>query len=186
MKRSFNNIEERLRHRNLPDVWWVATNGEVRDDNYSLAEVRKHFEGLPVAILNVEDSSQDNPDWTMISWENEQPAAGGTAANIDLSSITERMDALHAEISTMHKALGEVISFLNEMNLVQEAKNSIQDRLDHLEARERSIEETELVLIERLNRLEEDQVALDQRSDNVSEAEAEAEENEKAKIVNFG
>lgn len=180
MKRSFNNIAERQRHRNLPDVWWVAINGEVRDDNYTLAEVRKHFAGMPVAILNAEESNQENPDWTMVGWESEQAAQAGGAASVDLSSITERMDALHAEISVMHKALGEVVSFLNEMNMVQEAKDSIQDRLDQLEARERAIEKTEHVLIERLNQLEEDQTAMDQRTDDAAEAEV------KKNVVNFG
>lgn len=179
MKRSVNNILEWHKHKNLPDQWWVAISGEVRDDTYTLDSVIRHFRGMPVAVLNVEESGNENPEWIVVGWDAEREDKN-SLPNADISKIISRIDSLQDEVSTMHKALGEVVAFLNEMHVLQEAKHNIQERLDQLEAREQDIEKSELLLIERMNRLEEDQVALAQKTDNHKA------DTEKRKIVNFG
>jgi hypothetical protein len=155
-----------IESKKLPDQWWVAVNGDVREAYENLHTIGELLEENPneeVSVLHVSKSDNENAQWERVEAlkVNLKPRAASTDENrsetlhaIDylsesVATLVQRVESVQHDIQEVHqrldqmddqiKLIGELKSLFEEVIVMERLRGEFAKQQEFIEESERQL-----------------------------------------------
>lgn len=159
------------------DQWWVAVDGLVRDNIYTLKEIERDLKDKSkVAVLHTSKANSSNPIWLPVDWQ-EQPAneeSDEVLMQTMSSGYSRQIKELNEQVAELKAQMAEVLKFVKELHFVTKGKEKVQKMIAEVERRETYVEQSEAALLKRISKLEEREAILRQAQEDHAEDQEKA------------
>lgn len=162
---NIHNFKELIEKRSLQDLWWLALDENVLDEQLTLDQVstlRKQKPNSTFALLNVAMTEEADADWTELDDE-VAPAQAADEASPAVPSVARELKLLRDQVNDLQ-------NFIKQIHGHFIAKENLELKEVELKERERFLEESEEALLMKIQQQEEQLAELEQIRDDIGES----------------
>lgn len=151
-----------LEKHSLQDLWWLALDDNVLDDQFTLEEVVKMREANPrsnYSLLNIAQSEDPDAVWEDLN---------------DVSSVPEVEpgdNSVEAQIAALRHQITGIEEFLKQIHGHFIAKENLELKEIELQEREKFLEESEEALLQKIQVQEEQMAEIEQQREDMEGSE---------------
>ena len=155
-----------MQTNSLQDLWWLALDDSVLDEQLTLDDIRQLRESRPnsaFSLLNVAHSEDPDAKWRDLNDipELEVTEGNGTPVEAQIAALREQVQAMHEFLRQIH---GHFI-----------ATENLELKEIELREREKFLEESEEALLQKIQSQEEQLAELEQHRADLGESDEDSE-----------
>jgi hypothetical protein len=157
------DFQDMIAKESLQDLWWLALDDNVQDDQFTVEAVAKMRQEHPqssYSLLNVAHTEDQDSQWFDFDGVSAKASTDTTQTEgsvaVEIKALREQVNALQGFIQQIH---GHFI-----------AKENLEMKEVELKERERFLEESEEALLMKIQQQEEQLAELEQLKENVEQS----------------